>query len=291
MGLCEIIRPGRAIPSPTRSGASVDKGWVREGILTALSTEPSTLTEISRKLGVSKSTASYHITLLMGRGVIEVVESKDGIGGVKMKRYGLKEGSLVTLLSRKEEEAELGRLKETFELGTLSWGSSARAVSLEQVQGLLYKLFLHLFRIARSEHRALMRDYGSRVGAMFSRQVSSRPFKEALLGLTTQLASSGLSDSDLLELPNSGVSVVVSNTCIGSTFHQSNSCYFLEGIIEGAVRTMLGPNIKVSRVTPPGLPSCAIAVGRVKRLELEQVSRAILTLRNYQSMSPGRREA
>ena len=94
-----IIRTDGIIQDPFRS-APVGKGWVREGILSGLSVEPSTLTEVSRKLGVSQSTASYHLSLIMDRGVIEVVDSEVGTGGVQMKRYGLKEGSLVTLLSR-----------------------------------------------------------------------------------------------------------------------------------------------------------------------------------------------
>jgi len=283
-----IIRTGRTIPLPAHAVAQVDKGWVREGILSRLAIEPSTLTEVSQRLGVSKSTASYHLSLLVGRGVIEVVDSWIGRGGVQVKRYGLKEGSLVTLLSRGEEEAELGKLRETFDLQVLAWESSVDAITLEQVQSLLYRMFLHMFKIGRSEHRTLMRDYGNRMGAVLAKRMPRVLPKQALLGLREYLSVSGISDMDLLEVPNSGVLVAVSNTCIGSTTHQTNSCHFLEGIIEGAARSMLGPSIKVGRVNVPGLPSCLIAVGRVKKLELGGLADSVLTSPRYSGPGRGR---
>jgi DNA-binding transcriptional ArsR family regulator len=268
-------------------GAQVDKGWVREGILSGLSVEPSTLTEISRRLGVTKSTTSYHLSLLTGRGVIEVVDSWVGRGGVRVKRYGLKEGSLVTLLSPGQEDAELGKLRETFDLQALAWESSGGPITLGEVQNLLYKMFLHLFKIARSEHRVLMREYGKRMGAILSKRMSKRPAKQALQGLTELLTTSGMSDLDLLDIPNSAVSVVVSNTCLGSSTHQTNSCYFLEGIIEEAAKSMSGPSIKVGRVTVQGLPSCLIAIGRVKKLELVGIADAILSSPRYSGLGRG----
>jgi predicted hydrocarbon binding protein len=282
-----IIRTGRTLPLTFHSGAHVDKGWVREGILSGLSVEPSTLTEISLRLGVSKSTASYHLSLLSGRGAIEVVDSWVGRGGVQVKRYGLKEGSLMTILSRGQEEAELGRLRETFDLNALAWESSGEAITLEEVQNLLYRMFLHLFKIARSEHRTLMREYGNRLGAILAKRMQKLPSKQALLGLKEYLASSGMSDLDLLDIPNSSVIVVASNTCIGSNTHQTNSCFFLEGMIEGAAKSMLGPSIKVGRVTVQGLPSCLIAVGRVRKLELAAVAEAVLSSPRYSGL--GRR--
>ncbi|MDA4127681.1 MAG: helix-turn-helix domain-containing protein [Thaumarchaeota archaeon] len=283
----EIIRTGSTIPFSSHTGAHVDKGWVREGILSALSIEPATLTEVSRKLGVAKSTASYHLSQLVGRGVIEVVDSWVGRGGVQVKRYGLKEGSLVTLLSRGEEEAELGRLRETFDLKALAWESSMGAIGVEEVQSLLYRMFLHLFKIARSQHRALMREYGDRVGAILAKRLTRAPPIRALSGLVEYLSTGGISDLDMVRIPNSAVSVMVLNTCIGSTTHQTNSCYFLEGIIEGAAKSLLGPSIKVGRVYVPRLPSCVIAIGRVRTLDLGRLADTVLESPRYSGTRRG----
>ncbi len=265
----------------------MDKGWVREGILSGLSVEPSTLTEVSQKLGVSKSTASYHLSLLMDRGAIEIVDSKEGRGGVQVRRYGLKAGSSVTLLSRREEEAELGKLRETFDLEVLPWRASAKSVTLENVQGLLYKMFLHLFKLGRSEHRTLMREYGTRTGDIVAEGVSRMPFRDTLGWLAGFLGSSGISECNVLELPNSSIIVLASNTCIGATSHQTNSCYFLEGMIEGILRKKLGPSVKVGRVDVPGLASCLLAVGRAKRLELDWVADNIITSPEYSAIERG----
>ncbi len=216
-----------------------------------------------------------------------MVDSSQGKGGVQLKRFGLREGSYVTLLSRREEEAELGRLRETYDLCALSWGRSADSLDGEKLQGLLYRMFLHLFRISRSEHGRLLREYGAHAGDDLASQLPDLPLHGTIAGLTAELARRGISDSDLLEIPRSAVNVIVSNTCIGSTFHPSNSCYFLEGLIDGAVRTKLGQNVKVERLAVPGLPSCVIAVGRAKRMDPQWLSDAVLGSSNYAVINRG----
>src|SRR2546425_3170194 len=81
------------------SGASVKKGWVRDGILRNLARNPSTLTALASRLGVSKSTVNYHLSSLLARGAIDIVDTKVGRGGVVSNEYALKEGSLVLLPS------------------------------------------------------------------------------------------------------------------------------------------------------------------------------------------------
>ncbi len=206
---------------------------------------------------------------------------------IQMKKFGLKQGSFVTVLTRSEEEAELGRLRETFDLHALAWERSAAAMDLEQLQGLLYGLFLHLFRISRSEHATLLRDYGNRAGAAFSSRIPSVARRELLACLTSELGKSRISDSDLLEVPGSPISVVVSNRCIGSSFHPSNACYFLEGMIEGSVRTRLGHGVKVGRIAVPGVPSCIIAIGRMKRFDRKWLAEAILSSSSYAAIGRG----
>ncbi len=278
-----IIRTG-GTNQPQPVGAKVAKGWVREGILSWLATRPSTLTDVSRTLGVSKSTASYHLSLLVEKGAVEVVDSRVGRGGAEVKLYGLREGSQVTLLSREDEEAELTLLRETFDLEMLSWQSS-EAIGLEQVQRLLYRMFLHLFRISKSEHSSLMREYGASAGAVFAGHLPQTRSREALSRLAAEFARAGLSDADVMEIPETSISVLVSNVCLGSASHTSNACHFLEGMVEGAVREMAGPGVRVGRVNVPGVASCLIAVGRVKRFEQGWLAEAVLTSSSYAAIN------
>src|SRR5712692_158702 len=107
------------------SGASVKKGWVRDGILRNLARNPSTLTTLASTLGVSKSTVNYHLSSLLARGAIEIVDTKVGRGGVVSNEYALKEGSLVLLPSADEEEEELTSLEEVFDVETLLWETAS----------------------------------------------------------------------------------------------------------------------------------------------------------------------
>ena len=268
----------------------MDKGWVREGILSGLAAQPATVTELARRLGVSKSTASYHLSLLQGKGVVEVVDTDHANEKAQTKRFGLREGSFVTLLSRGDEEAELGRLRETFDLYALGWRRSASGMDGELFQVLLYRMFLHLFKISRSEHSRLLREYGALAGGTFASQVPGLPLKETLVALTAELARRGISDSDILELPGVPLSVLVSNTCIGSTFHPSNACYFLEGMIDGSIKARLGQSVKVERLVVQGFPSCMFAVGRVKRIDDEWLRDAVLRSSSYAAINRGRQK-
>lgn len=213
--------------------------------------------------------------------------SKEGKGGVRTRRYGLKSGSVVLFPAREREEVELQRIRETFDLQTLGWVGTADVKS-EEMQILLYRMFLHLFRVTRTQHRALMLDYGNRAGAVISPKVSVPLARRAVITIATFLKQTGIGDVDVVEIPDSPVSVLVSSVCLGSDYHPSNSCYFLEGIIEGLVRAKLGVGTKTGRVDVPGISGCCIAVGRVRNLELDWLSEAVLSSPRYSAINRGR---
>ncbi|HZW84880.1 MAG TPA: winged helix-turn-helix domain-containing protein [Nitrososphaerales archaeon] len=261
---------------------------MREEILRVLSKGPSTLTEIAMELGISKSTASYHLALLSEHGVVEPVATRVGRGGVSVVRYGLRSGSLVLFGGGSKEEEELRRLRETFDVETLGWNSSKSETNLVEVQTLLYKLFLRMFRTTRSEHRSIMLEYGERVGSLMSRRVQATSSRQALLGIASFLRESGIAEVDLVEIPSSTVSVLVSSVCIGSDLHVGNSCYFLEGIITGMVREKLGASAVVGRIDVPGLSGCCFATGRVKSLDSNWLAEALLSSPRYSSIGRAR---
>jgi DNA-binding transcriptional ArsR family regulator len=255
----------------------VEKGWVREGILSSLSKGPATMTQISSQLEISKSTASYHLSRLLARRVIEIVDARPGRGRVVVKKYGLKEGSLVMFPTLRQEETELGRLRETFELQALGWRSGTDGVDLTRMESLLYKLFLHLFRITRSEHMGLMLEYGQRTGEILADTLPPNRLRRTLPAIAEYLSRSKIADADLIQIQGSPITVLHSNTCIGSSIHQGNPCYFLEGIVRGIIAYKLGSGVQVLRVAPPDLSGCYLAIGRVKNLDLSWVAEALLT--------------
>lgn len=250
---------------------------MREGILNGLSKAPATMTQVSEQLGISKSTASYHLSKLLSRGVIEIVDARPGRGRVVVKKYGLKEGSLVMFPTLGQEEAELGRLRETFELQALGWRSRTDPVDLAAMQSSLYRLFLHLFRITRSEHGRLMLEYGRRAGEILSDTLPPVRLGKTPDSIAGYLSNSKMADASLIQIHGSPITVLQANTCIGSNIHPGNQCYFLEGIVKGIVTSRLGSGVQVSRVTHPDLSGCYLAIGRVKKLELSWVAEALLT--------------
>jgi DNA-binding transcriptional ArsR family regulator len=277
--------------SNSREKPRLNKGWVREAVLSSLTVAPMTLTEISSKLGVSKSTASYHLSLLKGKGAIEMVGSAPGKGGVVAKRYALRGGSVVLVPGVQDEEAELARLRETFDLEELAWRSKPGEVGADGLQRLLYKMFLHLFRITRTGHRTLMEEYGRRAGGTLAGWVPTSPSRVALLNVVSYLRSSGIADADLVEVPDTPVTVLVSSSCLGSTAHPGNACYFFEGLLKGILGAKIGTGVKVGRVEVSGFPGCCLAVGRVKSLDLDWIADAVLTSPSYSAINRGRGRA
>src|SRR5712691_6689627 len=257
-------------------GVSVKKGWVREGILRNLARNPSTLTSLASALGVSKSTVNYHLSSLLSRGAIEIVDTKVGRGGVVSNEYALKQGSLVLLPSIDEERKELRSLEEVFDVETLTWATASDLPSGEKFEVLLYKLFLHLFRISKSEHRALLRGYGHRAGTLVSHSVSGGNPRESIRRLAREMARRGIASARLLELTGTRTVVLISGRCLSSSDHRSYGCYFLEGLVAGVLQTRYGAGQTVERLELD-LSACCLVVGRPKHTTLEWVKEAVLS--------------
>jgi len=257
------------------SSASVKKGWVRDGILRNLARNPSTLTTLASTLGVSKSTVNYHLSSLLARGAIEIVDTKVGRGGVVSNEYALKEGSLVLLPSADEEEEELTSLEEVFDVETLLWGTASELPEGERFHVLLYKLFLHLFKISRSEHRTLLEGYGYRAGSMLSQAVAGRNARETLVALADKMENRGIASSHVIEMRGARTGLLVLERCLESSDHPSYACFFLEGFVRGIVQPKHGASQTVERLDVD-LPACFLAVGRSKHASLVSLKEAVM---------------
>ena len=256
-------------------GVSVKKGWVRDGILRSLAREPSTLTALASALGVSKSTVNYHLANLLARGAIEIVDTRVGRGGVVSNEYSLKEGSLVILPSADEEEGELTSLEEVFDVETLLWGTASELPEGGRFEVLLYKLFLHLFKISKSEHRTLLEGYGYRAGSMLSQAVRGRNARETLRELADEMGKREIASGQVIEIRGTRTGVLVLEKCLGSTDHPGYACHFLEGFIRGIVQPKHGAGQTVERLDVD-LPACCLAVGRPRHVSMDWLKEAVL---------------
>ena len=255
--------------------ASVKKGWVRDGILRSLARNPSTLTALASALGVSKSTVNYHLANLLARGAIEIVDTRVGRGGVVSNEYSLKEGSLVILPSADEEEEDLTSLEEVFGVETLLWGTASELPDGGRFEVLLYKLFLRLFKISKSEHRTLLEGYGYRAGSTLSHAVGGRNVRETLRELADEMGKREIASAQVIEMRGTRTAVLVLEKCLGSTDHPGYACHFLEGFIRGIVQPKHGAGQRVERLDVD-LPACCLAVGRPKHASLEWLKEAVM---------------
>src|SRR2546427_9568207 len=256
-------------------GVTVKKGWVRDGILRSLAREPSTLTALASALGVSKSTVNYHLANLLARGASEMVDTRVGRGGVVSNEYSLKEGSLVILPSADEEEGELTSLEEVFDVETLLWETASELPEGSRFEVLLYKLFLRLFKISKSEHRTLLEGYGYRAGSMLSQAVRGRNVRETLRELTDQMGKKEIASAQVIEVRGTRTGVLVLEKCLGSSDHPGYACRFLEGFIRGIVQPKHGAGQTVERLDVD-LPACCLAVGRPKHASMEWLKEVIM---------------
>ena len=254
--------------------ASVKKGWVRHGILRNLARNPSNLTALASALGVSKSTVNYHLANLLARGAIEIVDTRVGRGGVVSNEYSLKEGSLVILPSADEEENELTSLEETFGVETLLWETASGLPEGSRFEVLLYKLFLRLFKISKSEHRTLLEGYGYRAGSMLSQSVGGRNVRETLRELTDEMGKKEIASAQVIEVRGTRTGVLVMEKCLGSSDHPGYACRFLEGFIRGIVQPKHGAGQTIERLDVD-LPACCLAVGRPKHASVEWLKEVI----------------
>ena len=255
--------------------ASVKKGWVRDGILRNLARNPSNLTALASALGVSKSTVNYHLANLLARGAIEIVDTRVGRGGVVSNEYSLKEGSLVILPSADEEEKELTSLEETFGVETLLWETASELPGGSSFEVLLYKLFLRLFKISKSEHRTILEGYGYRAGSMLSQFVRGRNVRETLRELTDEMGKKEIASAQVIEVKGTRTEVLVLEKCLGSSDHPGYACRFLEGFVRGIVQPKHGAGQTVERLDVD-LPACCLAVGRPKHASVEWLKEVIM---------------
>ena len=189
--------------------------------------------------------------------------------------YALKEGSLVVLPSPDEERRQLSSIEEAFDVETLEWGTADELPAGEKFDVLLYKLFLHLFRVSRSEHRTLLESYGFRAGAMLSHALGGNNPGETLRVAADEMEKRGIASARSIAIRRTRTRVLVMERCLGSIDHPTYACFFLEGFVRGLVQAKHGTGQRVERLSID-LPGCCLVVGRPRHSEMEALKEAVL---------------
>lgn len=259
------------------SPEAVGKGWIRDAILASLSKDPATLTRLASEVNVAKSTVGYHLGRLLRKGLIQISETRLARGGVVSKTYSLGKGAMVLLPTAEEENNELRHLEEVFQTWTLTWPTREDPTDGRELRLLLYRLFLHLFLVTRSQHRSILRAYGRKVGALAAGRVAGHRGREAMLELVRWAGRTNVAAAEVIDIPASRFAVLVLHDCLDSTEHPGRACWFLEGIVEGIVTARLGSSWVVSRIENPGIPDCCLAVGRGRQMDGRFMREAILS--------------
>lgn len=237
---------------------STEKGWVRDGILSALAKGPRNSSEMARELGVSKATVSYHTKSLVNRGLIEISDVRSIKGGVYSKTFALKPTGGALARKADERERSLARVDELFEKLLMSWHLNPQRAPADEVKIFLYHVF-RLLAEAGSLDGVTLESYGVRVGEeLISTSLRFESAKEGLKQMVSYLGERGMADMRL-EFGKKAARIACS-TCFENSDHGTLVCDFTKGMIEGTLREKLGERHSVSRATDRELAACIFSV-------------------------------
>ncbi|MDG6935054.1 MAG: helix-turn-helix transcriptional regulator [Nitrososphaerota archaeon] len=208
----------------------IRKGRVREAIISVLSHQPKSMTELSSELGIAKSTASYHLCRLLEDGQVTVASLTPVRGKAVIKKYtilrkfdnGVEAETLRTLLGRVESER-------------LNWSGGP-----DDLHPFLVNLLFHSFRylcdLNGMEHERILRRVGEMVGRdEISRLIVGTSLKQVLDSLFDLLSSSSIS-TGLAIYTRSGANLTFSDFLDCQHF-DSRIASFFEGLLSGILES------------------------------------------------------
>ncbi|MDG6928756.1 MAG: ArsR family transcriptional regulator [Nitrososphaerota archaeon] len=153
------------MPRPARrSGRSTPKGEVRDAIVNMLLEQPFTLTELVRKLHVSKSTVHYQLQKLLQRGVVDAASVRTVRGGVESRSYALKRGALLAVPAVESDRRHVDALSDLFERKRLELRLEGDAKLGPWAVNFLYHALLALGKTSRTKHDEILHRYGALLG-------------------------------------------------------------------------------------------------------------------------------
>jgi len=218
--------------------------------------KPASLSEIAAEVGVSKSTASYHMKELVERGIAEITDVKSVKGGVYTKTFALRPGTVVV----SEPHAVAGgvgrSLVEHYESLKMNWTTDPRS---ENITIFLYQVLLSLSGVAREGVESALLHYGRLFGEeVLSPSVKSRGLARELREMVgwlerTSSATCSVANGD------GGTKVITCPSFFRASEFDSPVFKFLQGIIEGFLALRHGKRYLLeARSTRAGPPEIMI---------------------------------
>jgi DNA-binding transcriptional ArsR family regulator len=216
---------------------SPEKGWARDGILSVLLEKPASLSEIARGVGISKSTASYHMKELVNRGIAEIIDVKNVKGGVYTKTFSLRQGAVVISEPRNSIRNVDGMVAEQFDGLKLNWSLKHRP---EDIILFLYHMFISLGGAQREQIGKTFFRYGKQ----FGREVLAPSLQPGKREQEVKEILAWLSRWNLavckIETSRQSEQTISCSNFFQSTDSNSPVFQFLAGIIEGALASKHG---------------------------------------------------
>ncbi|MFQ5761394.1 MAG: V4R domain-containing protein [Candidatus Bathyarchaeia archaeon] len=254
----------------TRSSQPVlRKGEVRASLLALLSREPHAVTELSKLLGVSKATVSYHLNNLVRTGQIKIASEETAAQGFIKKYYIASEQASSPL---EEKYVEM-----------LHWMADKTRVELEdceleplgeKIQNLLMGTLHVLQYITKEKHGQLLRNLGFQIGEnVLSRRIRGRRLPAILRGVKEVLEGSDMGIVSIMEATNANATLRIFDCfeCVNVPNIGEIQCSFDEGSLTGILQAKLGPfySVKEVKCQGTGHPYCEFRIGKAARSNLK----------------------
>jgi DNA-binding transcriptional ArsR family regulator len=217
----------------------VRKGRVREAILSLLSRQPRSASELSNELGVAKSTISYHLSCLLEEGLIVITSVTPVRGKAVIKKY-----SVMNYMENQLESDMIRKMVERIERERLTWSENP-----EDLRFFLMRLLFHSLRylcdVNSIEHASILERVGRMVGKDdLSQIVSGNSLKSVLASLFRIFSSYSISIPKAV-YDRSGAIVAFSDFLDSFSF-DSRLSSFLKGLLTGVLEAKLGQRYSVS---------------------------------------------
>jgi DNA-binding Lrp family transcriptional regulator len=218
------------------------------------------LSEIARGVGISKSTASYHMKELVNRGIAEIIDVKNVKGGVYTKTFALRRGVIVVSEPYATEGGVERSLAEHYLNLKMSWPSDP---SPENIIFYLYRVLLSLSGAGREVIELTLVRYGRLFGGeVVSPLIKSKALALELREITRWLEKTGCATCSVIP-SEEGERLIACSSFFRASETDSPAFKFLQGIVEGFLAERHGARYLVEAKYPTGGPP-EIVVGRRK---------------------------
>jgi DNA-binding transcriptional ArsR family regulator len=231
-------------PRVSATVVSPEKGWARDRILSVLLEKPATLTEIAGRVGISKSTASYHMKGLVSKGITEIVDVENVRGGVYRKTFALRQGRTVITAPRENFPGSESQVAEQFQWLKLAWAENPR---VEDLIVFLYHVFLEQGGLSRDKLSETLLSFGKRFGSeVLGASLRSRGVEKELKELLILLNHAGAATCTIDSFGSSG-RVLACSSFLRTTDPASPVFSFLRGMVEGTLNSRHGGRYTVQQ--------------------------------------------